>query len=179
MAISCCSAHRCQKVSCPACTWRYALHVTRRILACEPLRLHVLTIERAVAGPHDIERLRRSAHNAVAYQRRRYRGWRSVGVWGWYNDADFHGIVELGSISTTEFIHTFQRRGEIRLRPIEAENLRAEVYAAARSVSATSIAGGTGRYQPLKVAIEPVTTRTRNPLPTIDDLVVPPMPIML
>jgi hypothetical protein len=136
-------------------------------------------MERAVAGTHDIERLRRSAHNAVAYQRRRYRGWRSVGVWGWYNDADFQGIVELGSISTIEFTHTFRRRGEIRLRPIEAENLRAEVYAAARSVTATPISSGTCRYQPLKIAIEPVTTRTRNPVPIIDDPVIEPQPVLV
>lgn len=134
-------------------------------------------MERAVAGPQDIERLRKAAHNAVAYQRRRYRGWRSVGVWGWYNDADFHGIVELGSVSTTEFIHTFRRRGEFRLRPIEAESLRNEVYAAARSVTVTP--SGACRYQPLKIAIEPVMNRPRKPALTIDDLVVEPQPVLV
>lgn len=133
-------------------------------------------MQRAVAGPQDIERLRRSAHNAVSYQRRRYRGWRSVGVWGWYNDADFHGIVELGSISTTEFIHTFKRRGQIGLRPIEVESLRDEVYAAARSVAATP--SGAGRYHPLKIAIEPVTTKARNTVPTIDE-VIEPQPVLV
>ena len=175
MPNSCCSAHRCQKVSCPGCAWRYALHVSRRILACEPQRLHALTVERALAGPHEIDRLRRSAHNAVAYQRRRYRGWRSVGVWGWYGDADFHGIVELGSISTAEFVHTFRRRGEVRLRPIEIESLRSEVYGAALSVSAE----GKGRYQPLKVAIEPVMTTRKHPAPFIGDVMVEAMPVLV
>lgn len=178
MPNSCCSALRCEKVSCPGCAWRYALHVSRRILACEPQRLHALTVERAIAGPHEIDQLRKSAHNAVAYQRGRYRGWRGVGVWGWYGDADFHGIVELGSISTAEFLHTFRRRGEVTLRPIEIENLRTEIYAAALSVSATPIAGGKGRYQPLKVAIEPVTTRKR-PVPVIDDVMVEAMPVLV
>lgn len=179
MVNSCCSAHRCEKVSCPGCAWRYALHVSRRILACEPQRLHALTVERALAGPHEIDRLRRSAHNAVAYQRRRYRGWRSVGVWGWYGDADFHGIVELGSISTAEFVHTFRRRGEVRLRPIEIENLRTEVYTAALSTSATPAVGGKGRYQPLKVAIEPVATTRKRPVPVIDDVMVEAMPVLV
>lgn len=178
MPNSCCSAHRCEKVSCPGCTWRYALHVSRRILACEPQRLHALTVERAITGPHDIDRLRKSAHNAVAYQRSRYRGWRGVGVWGWYNDSDFHGIVELGSISTTEFLHTFRRRGEVGLRPIEIKNLRAEVYAAAMSVSATATAAGKGRYQPLKVAIEPVMIKKR-PVPVIDDMMIEAMPVLV
>lgn len=102
-----------------------------------------------------------------------------MGVWGWYTDADFHGIVELGSISTIEFTHTFKRRGEVRLRPIEVENLRHEVYAAARSISGVAIAGGAARYQPLKVAIEPVTTGTRNPVPTMDDLVIEPQPVLV
>ena len=135
-------------------------------------------MERAIAGPQDIERLRRSAHNAVAYQRRRYRGWRSVGVWGWYNDADFHGIVELGSVTTTELIHTFRRRGEVWLQPVKIEDLRAEVYAAACSVSKASTAGGKGRYQPLKVAIEPLTTRKRL-IPVIDDTMVEAMPVLV
>lgn len=179
MPNSCCSAHRCQKVSCQGCAWRYALHVSRRIRACEPQRLHALTVERAIAGPHEIDRLRKSAHNAVAYQRRRYRGWRSVGVWGWYGDADFHGIVELGSISTIEFLHTFRRRGEVRLRPIEIENLRTEVYTAALSASATPAVGGKGRYQPLKVAIEPVATTRKRPVPVIDDVMVEAMPVLV
>ncbi|PZR83209.1 MAG: hypothetical protein DI537_35280 [Stutzerimonas stutzeri] len=114
----------------------------------------------------------------MAYQRRRYRGWRSVGVWGWYGDADFHGIVELGSISTTEFLHTFRRRGAVGLRPIEIENLRTEVYTAACSVSTTPTAVGKGRYQPLKVAIEPVTTR-KHPLPDIEDVMIDAMPVLV
>ena len=123
--------------------------------------------------------MRKSAHNAVAYQRGRYRGWQHFGVWGWYGDADFHGIVELGSISTTEFLHTFRRRGELRLRPIEIENLRTEVYAAACSVEKASTAGGTGRYQPLKIAIEPVTSRKRHLEPIIDDMMDEPLPVLV
>ncbi len=133
-------------------------------------------MKRAVPGPQDIERLRKAAHNAVAYQRRRYRGWRSVGVWGWYNDADFHGIIEFGSVSTAEFIHTFQRRGQIRLRPIEVENLRNEVYAAARSVATTP--SGAGRYQPLKIAIEPVTMKKHAVL-SMEGVMIDAMPVLL
>lgn len=162
MSVSCCSAHRCQKTSCPSCTWRYALHVTRRILACEPCSLHAVRMVRATSGPHDIIAMRRAAHNAIAYQRRRYRPWKQFGVWGWYVGGDFHGVIELGTISTTEFLHTFRRRGHIALRPIDCEDLRKEVYLAARLVSSITRPSESGRYQPLKIAIEPVGSRRRT-----------------
>jgi hypothetical protein len=178
MPVSCCSNHRCQRTSCPSCTWRYALHVTRRIIACDPHHLHVVRLRRGTGGPYAISALRKAAHNAVAYQRRRYRHWREFGVWGWYVGGDFHGVVELGSISTTEFLHTFQRRGGVLLRPIDTEDLRNEVYSLARLVSAETGQNEAGRYQPFKIAIEPVNAR-RRAKQVADYVMIEPMPYLV
>ncbi len=56
-------------------------------------------------------------------------------------------------------MHALRRLGEVRLRPIEAEHVRTEVYAAARPISTVStVSAGewSRRYQAFKIAIEPV-----------------------
>lgn len=88
------------------------------------------------------------------------------------------GLVELGSITATEFVGALGRHGSYRLRPIAIEAVRTEVYRAAQSVSASPGPVGTGRYQRFKIAIEPVTVAARTkPLP--GSTIIMPMPIML
>uniref|UniRef100_A0A9E8CLG2 Uncharacterized protein n=1 Tax=Bosea sp. NBC_00436 TaxID=2969620 RepID=A0A9E8CLG2_9HYPH len=164
-------------ISCPTCTWRYSLHVAREILAREPRHLHAITIERSTPGPGDFRQWRRAVHNAISYQRRRYRRWRNVGLWGWYDGTAMHGLVALDTITTTEFRHAFRRHGELRLRPIATEDVRVEVYEAVRSIPATSIGQRSARYQSIKIAIAP--TMTKKPFrPLIDNMVVEPLPII-
>lgn len=83
------------------------------------------------------------------------------------------GLVELGSITATEFVSAMRRYGDVHVRPVALEQVRVEVYRAARSVSTLPRNASAGRYQPFKVAIEPVTNGTRNPLPTIDEAIEP------
>ncbi|MBN9471066.1 MAG: hypothetical protein J0J10_20055 [Bosea sp.] len=116
-----------------------------------------MTIVVAASSPRQFSHWRKSVHNSVAHQRRQSLWWRGVGLWGWWNGVDLRGIVELGSIAPTEFISALRRLGEVSLRPLEIGNVRTEVYRTARSVSTVPKADAAGRYQPLKIAIEPVT----------------------
>lgn len=165
-------------ISCPTCTWRYSLHVAREILACEPHRLHAITIERSTPGIGDFRQWRKAVHNAMSNQRRRYRRWRGVGIWGWYDGANMHGLVALDTITATEFRHAFQRHGELRLRPIAKEDVRVEVYGAVRSIPAISIDQRSARYQSIKIAIAPMMTM-RQPLATVSSTVIEPMAILV
>lgn len=171
---ACCSANRCCLIDCASCTWRYSLAVARHILACEPRSLHAATILCAASSPAEFRKWRKAGHNAVAYQRRRSRWWRSVGLWAWWSGTSLHGIVELGSITAIEFVSALQRQGAVHLLPIATNTVRAEVYAAAMSVPASIRADGTGRYQPFKIAIEPVIVTARS-LPIPDSIGMMPM----
>jgi hypothetical protein len=117
-------------------------------------------------------------HNIVAYRRRQSRWWRSVGIWGWWDGTSLRGIVSLGSITSTEFISALRRHGEIRLRPIGAENIRTEVYAAAMSISAASGPREIGRYQRVKIAIEPVIIAVKS-MPIDSGMMVEAMPVLV
>lgn len=158
MVSHCCSAHRCGSIACATCTWRYSLVVARRILCSEHRSLHVVTIACAASLPGGVRRWRKSVHNVVAHQRRQCRWWRTFGIWAWCDGTGARGVVSLGSVTTTEFTIALRRHGALLARPIEVENIRAEVYAAAMSISSASAPRGAGRYQPFKIAIGPVAT---------------------
>lgn len=71
-----------------------------------------------------------------------------------------------------------RRHGELRLRPIEIENIRTEIYTAAMSIS-TALAGKQSRrYQALKIAVEPVIVVVKA-MPIIDEMMVEAMPIIV
>lgn len=173
---SCCSAYRCSSIECASCGWRYSLSVARRILHYEPRSLHSTTITCAASSPAEFRRWRRAVHNAATYQRRHSRWWRSVGLWGWWSGVGLHGLVELGTITATEFISALQRQGAILLRPIAIETIRTEVYRAARSASRRSDAAG--RYQPVKIAIEPVS-RAVSTVPIVDKTEIEALPVIV
>lgn len=113
----------------------------------------------------------------VAHQRRRSAWWRSTGFWGWWDGLDLRGIVSLGSVTATEFMIGLRRHGDVCLGPIEIENIRTEVYAAVMSISVGPGPQGTGRYQPFKIAIEPVAIAARTK-PIIGNIVIEPLPII-
>lgn len=117
-------------------------------------------------------------HNIIAYRRRQSRWWRSVGIWGWWNGTGLRGLVELGSITPTEFASALRRHGEIRLRPIKIENIRTEVYAAAMSVSAVAGIGSIGRYQSTKIAVEPVIIAVKS-MPIGGSMMIEAMPVLV
>ena len=175
---ACCSGHRCCSIDCASCAWRYSLAVARRILACEPRSLHAARIIRAASSPAEFGQLRKSLHNSICYRRRHSRWWRSVGIWGWWNGTSLHGLVELGSITATEFVSALQRQGDIHLRSIATEAARAEVYRAARSVSASQRSDAGGRYQSVKIAIEPVIVAA-SAMPIVGSRVIAPMPMIV
>lgn len=76
-----------------------------------------------------------------------------------------------------EFMRALRRHGDVRLRPLDIENVRTEVYRAARSVLPVQRMDATGRYQPMKIAIEPVTL-AMSTIPTIGRAVVEPQPVV-
>ncbi len=114
----------------------------------------------------------------MAYQRRRSRWWRSVGLWAWWTSIGLYGIVELGSITATEFVSALRHRGDVRLRPIAIETVRTEVYRAAQSVSLSQRGDAAGRYQPVKIAIEPVIVAV-SAVPIVGSRMIPPMPMIV
>jgi hypothetical protein len=117
-------------------------------------------------------------HNVISYRRRRNRWWRDVGLWGWWNGEDLCGLVELGSIMPTEFVSALRRYGKIHLRTFDSENIRVEVYRAARSVSTFPRSDAAGRYQPVKIAIEPVTVAVTM-VPIVGSRMTEAMPIIV
>lgn len=179
MLASCRADHRCSSIACPTCTWRYALRVSRRVQAIQSRRLYALTIEFPISCPYEFRLWRKSFHNALAYQRRRYSWWRGVGIWAWHTGANTRGIVTLGAISTTEFMLALRRHGEVHLRPMSDEDVRVEVYRAARSIPAALADQRTGRYQSLKIAIAPRTTRKQPSAPITPDQFIEPLPMIL
>lgn len=162
MIKSCCSAHRCCSIDCASCAWRYSLSAARRILTCEPRSLHVATIACAASSPAEFRRWRKKIHNVFCYRRSRSRWWRSVGMWGWWDGTGLHGLVELGSTTQAEFMNAVRRHGGVRLRAIAIEDVRPEVYRAAQRFSPSQRGDAAGRYQPVKIAIEPVITAVRT-----------------
>lgn len=174
----CCLAHRCRSIECASCGWRYSLSVARRILACEPRSLRAVTIRLSASGPLEFLHERKSLHNLFGHRRRQSRWWRSIGLWGWWDGLDLRGIVSLGSVTTTEFTVALRRHGNVRLRPIAIETVRTEVYRAAQSVSTSQHSHAAGRYQRLKIAIEPVTARVRSSS-MIESMMVEAMPILI
>lgn len=178
MIKSCCSTRRCCSIDCASCTWRYSLSVARRILACHPRSLHAATITCTASSPAEFRRWRRSLHNAVTYQRRRSRWWPSVGLWAWWTGNSLHGLVELGSITANEFVSALRRNGDVRLRPISIETVRIEVYRAAQSASPSRRSDAAGRFQPVKIAIDPVIMAS-SAVPIVDSRMIAPMPIIV
>lgn len=173
----CSSALRCSSILCEACCWRYSLRIARRIQAHDPRQLHSLQITCSIAAASAFSQLRRSLHNSFGYRRRHSRWWRSVGLWAWWTGSGLHGLVELGSITGTEFASALRHHGDVRLRPIAIETVRTEVYRAGRSIS-TSLRDAGGRYQPLKIAIEPVMMAA-SALPIVGSRMIPPMPMIV
>lgn len=178
MLPACRSSSRCASVACEACRWRYSLRIARRIEAHGPRKLLAFEIACSTVDAAEFLRWRTSMHNIVAYRRRQSRWWRSVGIWGWWDGTSLRGIVSLGSITSTEFISALRRHGEIRLRPIGAENIRTEVYAAAMSISAASGPREIGRYQRVKIAIEPVIIAVKS-MPIDSGMMVEAMPVLV
>lgn len=132
-----------------------------------------------MADPIAFRRWRTSLHNGIAYRRRQSRWWRGVGAWGWWDGHRLRGVVSIGSVTETEFVSALRRLGDVHLRPLDTANVRTEVYRAARSASTVAGMDATGRYQPLKVAIEPVTITRKHPVLVIDDVMVEAMPVLV
>lgn len=159
MSRICCSALRCSSIYCAACTWRYSLQVSRRILACEPRRLHRVTIICTVSSIEGFGRWRTTIHNVVNYRRRQSRWWADFGIWLWWAGSSVRGIIKLGSITAEEFAIAFSRHGQACLGPMTNDDVRAEAYAAARSATRASAESDAGRFQSIKLAIQPVAPR--------------------
>lgn len=117
-------------------------------------------------------------HNLIGYRRRQSRWWHDLGLWGWWGGTGLHGIVELGPVTPTEFMSALGRHGEVRLQPLDIEKVRTEVYRAARSVTAVPGNHVTGRYQSLKIAIEPVIVAAST-VPIVGSRMISPMPMIV
>lgn len=178
MLASCRADHRCSSIACPACAWRYALHVSRRIQAVQSRRLYAVKIECPISCPYEFRLWRKSVHNALAYQRRRCSWWRGVGIWGWHDGTDIRGLVALDMITMTEFTLAFRRQGQLRLWPISDEDIRVEVYRAVQSIPTTLAEQRSARYQSLKIAIAPMTTQKSSTHIT-PTFVIEPLPVLL
>lgn len=165
-------------ISCPGCAWRYSRHVAREIVAYKSSRLYVMTIPLSAVVAGDFGRRRKAIHNAVSYQRRRFRQWRGVGIWGWHIGADIRGFVALDMIAATEFTLAFRRHGQLHLRPISAEEVRVEVYRAVRSIPPTLADQRSGRYQSLKIAITPMPMQNTSTA-LLPAAIIHPLPMLM
>ncbi len=160
MTQPCSSAHRCARTSCEPCAWRYSLHISRRILAAHPRQLYVVTIEAFLHDPTAFRSWRVRLRNVVDHRRRACRWWREVGLWLWLGaDGRVRGIVSLGAVTEEEFIEVIERRWPTTLRPIDVEELRSEVYFAVRPGIIFDTGPHQGRYQAIRLAVEPQMTR--------------------
>jgi hypothetical protein len=171
MAQSCSSVRRCYSLACEPCAWRYSLNISRRILAHDHRRLFAMSIQPNVAEIGEFSGWRTAVRNTIDYRRGECRWWRDLGVWGWLGaDGSVRGIVSLGSVTEGEFCGVFGRRWPISVRPITPTNLRHVIYWEAMRPSVIVEAGPQqGRYQHIKITIEPQRTRGPThglPMPT-------------
>ncbi|MDX3806788.1 hypothetical protein ACXIUS_29400 [Bosea thiooxidans] len=137
-----------------------------------------MTIERLNCGRGEFQHWRKSIHNLLAYRRDQCRWWQSFGLWLWSNGNRLNGLVEFGSITNEEFVAAFQRHGMVGLRPIEITDVRVEVYKAVWSIALVEMEAQKGRYQPLKIAIEPVTVAVST-MPIVGNIMIEPQPVVL
>ena len=152
---TCSSAHRCASPCCQPCSWRYSLHVSRRVLATNPRRLFALTIHADIPGSVEFARWRVAVRNLLQH-RRASRWWNEVGLWCWLSaDQNVRGIVSLGPVTETEFLTAFGRRWPTTIRPIEIKAVRQEIYFAIRPGVIRDLERWGARYQPIRVTIEP------------------------
>lgn len=156
MEPSCHSNHRCCRPACAACAWRYALRLSRRILATEPRRLFQITIEARLPDLTTFPGWRKAVRNLVDHRRRADIWWGEVGLWLWLaHDGTVRGIVSLGGVTEVEFATAFRRRWPVRVRPCAVGDVRQQVYFAIHPDRADVLEGLPGRYQRVKVAVEP------------------------
>ena len=159
----CYSDHRCARTSCEPCSWRYSLHVSRRILVTHPRQLYAVTIDATLQGPADFSSWRIQVRNLLDYRRRACRWWREVGLWLWLSaDGCVRGIVSLGAVTEGEFIGALGRRWPTRVTGIAGEDLRSEAYLHALRPGVILDTGPRGgRYQGIRVAVKPHGMRSQ------------------
>lgn len=152
--IRCHSAHRCACITCPTCTWRHALHVSRRILASSTGPLYSSTLLTEVPSPTPVPAFRTHLRNAVDHLRRRHPQWRNFSLSLWLTRTNqLQGIAALGTLGPAEVSEKLGSRWPITLRPIEVEDLRVEIYRTLRRVWAEEVAER--RYQPVSLYVGP------------------------
>lgn len=161
MKVSCCSQHRCGRLTCTACARRHAGHVAKRIAREHPRDLFVIEVNAGLSGLSTFWRWCVAARNRLDYLRRQDRSWRGVGLTVWLcADNRVRGIVGMGGGSPERFIEAFGR-WRVSLRPISVAALRTEITAITRPEMVARRMPLGGRYQNLKLTIRP--TRPMGP----------------
>lgn len=155
MKVSCCSQHRCCRLTCTACARRYFSNVAKRIAREHPSDLFVIEVDAQLTGLSSFWTWCVAVRNRLDYLRRQAQSWHGVGLTVWLcTDNRVRGIVGLGGNSAERFIKALDR-WLVSLRPINVVALRTEVTAITRPEMMTRRMPVGGRYQRLKLAIRP------------------------
>lgn len=156
MRTTCHSGHRCNRLDCATCRWRYSGQIARRILDRTKGHLYVVEIDAGLHTLPDFGCWRIEARNLIDHKRRSCRWWRDLGISVWLSkDGRVRGIVSLGAVTAEEFNAAVGRRWPLRLRAIDPATVREEVYRVIRPGMIADFGLGQGRYQPLKFAVWP------------------------
>ncbi|WP_201861418.1 hypothetical protein [Microvirga soli] len=97
-----------------------------------------------------------TTRNFIDYQRRKCPLWKSVGLYAWLTqDGTIRGVINLGSLASTEILASFSSRWPTVIEAIEPKELRAELYAIVHPSVISTGPGFGRRYQSMKLAIHP------------------------
>src|SRR3954468_18003800 len=119
MRTTCHSDHRCAKLTCATCRWRYAGRVAQRILNRTSSHLYAVEIDAKLHALPDFWVWRVEARNLLDHRRRTCRWWRDLGLSVWLShDGHVRGIVSLGAVTAEEFHSAVGRRWPPKLQAI-------------------------------------------------------------
>lgn len=128
--------------------------------------LYGVNFTTALSTAEDFNGWRVSVRNFIDQKRRACCWWRDTSLDLWFqHDGTVRGVVLLGSLSADEVRSAFDRRWAVTLKPIEAEELRREVYFALHPTRIAQLEVQPRRYQGLRLTIGP---RCVAPHPRLD-----------
>lgn len=152
----CTAQVRCRRTSCPTCAWRYCGQVAQRIEMLRPLSpMYAVEIRADLGGVAEFRHWRTKMRNVIDHRRRSSRWWCNLLLVCWLGvDGPVRGILCPGAITGTEFVQSVGRRWTVTLRPVDASDLRLEVYGAMEPREIFG-EGGRGRYHFVRLAVWP------------------------
>ncbi len=176
---TCCSAHRCNDITCETCAWRHTRQVTHRILQGWPGPFYTVTLTILDPSPRGFRRARVELRNRLDYLRRKTPVWRNFGFLLYrVGDGTLQGIAALGGLGPADIQQGLGGRWPMTLRPILPEDLRLEVWRCMRPAVMAPAVTERGGYQAVRLSIGPCRSVLRATVTSDPTDLADPMPVV-